>query len=196
MLPPRTYRGMTVLGGGGALGVSACDAAEENGLYFPALTGTIYENIYAALPKPGSSAVNPIDVANPFVPPQTLSQVMQEAAKDERVDIQVQITLFYHFKQMVKRLKLGTLKEIVPVDQYVKAAYEAKEKRASPSSWFFPIAARNRPIWRWKKSSASPGKASIKGASPFSTTCRMPCRPFATYPCTMSTNKRLLLDGG
>jgi len=138
MLPPRTYRGMTVLGGGGALGVSACDAAEENGLYFPALTGTIYENIYAALPKPGSSAVNPIDVANPFVPPQTLSQVMQEAAKDERVDIQVQITLFYHFKQMVKRLKLGTLKEIVPVDQYVKAAYEAKEKTGKPVVMVLP----------------------------------------------------------
>ncbi|HOJ52039.1 MAG TPA: CoA-binding protein [Syntrophales bacterium] len=138
MLPPRTYRGMTVLGGGGALGVSACDAAEENGLYFPALTGTIYENIYAALPKPGSSAVNPIDVANPFVPPQTLSQVMQEAAKDERVDIQVQITLFYHFKQMVKRLKLGTLKEIVPVDQYVEAAYEAKEKTGKPVVMVLP----------------------------------------------------------
>lgn len=132
MLPPRIYKGLTVLGGGGALGVSACDAAEENGLNFPPLTGQIYENILASLPKPGSSAANPIDVANPFVPPQILSHVMMEAAKDDRVDIQIQITLFYHFKQMVERFKMGSLKEIVPVDQYVEAAYEAKEKTGKP----------------------------------------------------------------
>jgi len=132
MLPPRIYRGMTVLGGGGALGVSACDAAEENGLNFPPLSGEILENINAALPKPGSSGANPIDVANPFVPPQTLSYIMQEAGKDPRIDIQVQITLFYHFKQMVTRLKLGSLREFVPVDQYVEAAYEAKKKTGKP----------------------------------------------------------------
>ncbi|MCX7982963.1 MAG: CoA-binding protein [Syntrophales bacterium] len=132
MLPPRVYKGMTVLGGGGALGVSACDAAEENGLTFPPLSGAIYENILFSLPKPGSSAANPIDVANPFVPPQTLGFVMQEAAKDERIDIQVQITLFYHFKQMVTRFKMGALKDIVPVDQYVEAAFEAKEKTGKP----------------------------------------------------------------
>lgn len=138
MLPPRIYRGLTVLGGGGALGVSACDAAEENGLTFPPLSGEIHENILAFLPRPGSSAANPIDVANPFVPPHVLKQVMEEAAKDPRIDVLIQITLFYHFKQMKKLFQAEHLKQLVPVDQYVEAAYEAKEKTGKPVVMVLP----------------------------------------------------------
>jgi len=93
LLPPRCYRGMTALGGGGALGVAACDEAETHGLFFPKLSGPIYETIAQDLPKPGSSGDNPIDVANPFVSPHVLGKIMREAAKDNRVDIQVPIIL-------------------------------------------------------------------------------------------------------
>lgn len=132
LLPLRRYRGMTALGGGGALGVAACDEAETQGMFFPKLTGHIYESINDVLPKPGSSGDNPIDVANPFVPPQTLSFIMQEAAKDERVDIQIPIILFYHFKQLVKRMGFRSMQECVPLNEYVASIAEAKEKTGKP----------------------------------------------------------------
>jgi acyl-CoA synthetase (NDP forming) len=131
-LPVRHYRGMTVLGGGGAQGVAACDVAEANGMFLPPLEGPIYEAVYEALPKPGSSAANPVDVANPHVPPQTLKTVLLEAAKDERVDIQIQVSLFYHFKSLIKRLRLDALEAAMPLDEYGEAAREAWAKTDKP----------------------------------------------------------------
>jgi len=132
LLPPRCYRGMTALGGGGALGVAACDEAETHGLFFPKLSGPIYETIAQDLPKPGSSGDNPIDVANPFVSPHVLGKIMREAAKDNRVDIQVPIILFYHFKQLVTRLGFPSLRDCIPLEQYVTDFAEAKEKTGKP----------------------------------------------------------------
>ncbi|MDD5170786.1 MAG: CoA-binding protein, partial [Syntrophales bacterium] len=108
-LPLRIFRGMTVSGGGGALGVAACDAAEANGMVLPPLTGAIYDAVDAALPKPGSSAANPIDVANPFVPPSAVKTGLLEAAEDERVDIQVQVTLLHHYKSLIQRFRLASI---------------------------------------------------------------------------------------
>lgn len=100
LLPPRPYRGIAVSGGGGALGVAACDMAEAYGLTLPRLEGEIYEAVLACLPKPGSSAANPIDIANPYVPPSVIREAMLHAARDPRVDIQIQAPLLYHFKAL------------------------------------------------------------------------------------------------
>ncbi|MDQ5986601.1 MAG: hypothetical protein CSYNP_02331 [Syntrophus sp. SKADARSKE-3] len=132
LLPPRSYRGMTILGGGGAVGVAACDAAETNGLFLPHLTGSIYEAVYEALPKPGSSAANPIDVASPFTAPQALKTVLLEAAKDDRVDIQIQVSLLYHFKSMAKRMGIDNLREAAQISALVDGAGEACEKTGKP----------------------------------------------------------------
>ena len=131
-LPLRPYQGMTVLGGGGALGVAACDAAEANGMFLPPLKGPIYDAVYEALPKPGSSAANPIDVANPHVPPQTLETVMIEAAKDKRVDIQIQVSLLYHFKSLVKRFRLSSIQEAIPAAEFAAAARRAWDRTGKP----------------------------------------------------------------
>ena len=131
-LPVRVYQGMTVLGGGGALGVAACDAAEANGLYLPRLEGAIFDAVNGALPKPGSSAANPIDVANPFVPPEALKTVLLEAGKDERVHIQIQVTLLYHFKAMAKRLGLSSLRDAAPLKAFAEGAKTAFETTDKP----------------------------------------------------------------
>ncbi len=132
LLPLRAYHGLTVLGGGGALGVAACDAAEANGMFLPPLSGAIYDAVYEALPKPGSSAANPIDVANPFVPPQALKTVLTEAGKDERVDIQIQVTLLYHYKAITKRLGLPSMREAAPLKEFGEAARIAFQKTGKP----------------------------------------------------------------
>jgi len=98
MLPPRPLRQIAVIGGGGALGVAAADAAETYGLQIPAFDDALAERIDALLPKPGSSPANPVDVANPFVPPQTVKEVLRLAAEDERIDLQVFTSLLHHYK--------------------------------------------------------------------------------------------------
>ncbi|MFH1329940.1 MAG: CoA-binding protein [Actinomycetota bacterium] len=103
-LPARAFRGISCVGGGGALGVAAGDAAEAHGIAVPPLPDGLRRRIEALLPRPGSSAVNPIDVANPFVPPQTLGQVLRLAAEDDRVELQMLISLLYHYKSQARAM--------------------------------------------------------------------------------------------
>jgi len=103
-LPPRAFRGISCIGGGGALGAAAGDAAEAYGIMVPAFPNSLRQRIEALLPRPGSSAPNPIDVANPFVPPQALGRVLRLAAEDDRVDLQVLISLLYHYQSQARAL--------------------------------------------------------------------------------------------
>jgi acyl-CoA synthetase (NDP forming) len=112
-LPPRRFTAISCVGGGGALAVAAGDEAERNGIEIPALPDALRGRIEAILPRPGSSAANPIDVANPFVPPETLAAVLRLAAEDERIELQVLVSLLYHYKSQA--LTLGVdVREIAP----------------------------------------------------------------------------------
>jgi acyl-CoA synthetase (NDP forming) len=104
LLPPRAFRGISCVGGGGALGAAAGDAAEACGLAVPAFPDALRRRIEAILPRPGSSAPNPIDVANPFVPPEVLGRVLRLAAEDARVDLQVLVSLLYHYKSQAQAM--------------------------------------------------------------------------------------------
>ena len=104
LLPPRAFRGISCVGGGGALGAAAGDAAEALGIAVPAFPDALRRQIEALLPRPGSSAVNPIDVANPFVPPAVLGPVLRLAATDDRVELQVLISLLYHYKSQARAM--------------------------------------------------------------------------------------------
>ena len=104
LLPPRAFRGISCIGGGGALGAAAGDAAEAYGIGVPAFPDDLRRRIEAILPRPGSSAPNPIDVANPFVPPEVLGRVLRLAAEDSRVELQVLISLLYHYKSQARAM--------------------------------------------------------------------------------------------
>lgn len=116
-LPARVYEHITVAGGGGALGVNACDEAERHGLNIPLLDPEITEAILEHLPRPGSSAKNPIDAANPFVEPQAYREVFLKAAADPRIDAQILIQLFYHYKSLSSAFGLSSPKEVTPYRQ-------------------------------------------------------------------------------
>ncbi|MDA8140426.1 MAG: CoA-binding protein [Desulfobacteraceae bacterium] len=118
LLPPKVYRNITVLGGGGALGVAAADAAEAYGIKIPPFEPELAARIDALLPRPGSSPGNPVDVANPFVAPKTLRQIMRLAAGDERIDLQIFTSLLHHYKNQAKIFG-KPVKEITP---YVELA--------------------------------------------------------------------------
>ena len=106
LLPVGIFKRISVIGGGGALGVSACDAAEVLGIEIPPFSKEQQESIGQFLPKPGSSAINPIDVANPFVSPLALKEILLMAGKDSRVDLQIIVSLLYHYKVMATAMGL------------------------------------------------------------------------------------------
>lgn len=124
LLPPRSFKEISCVGGGGALGAAAGDAAEAHGVGVPAFPDDLRRRIEAILPRPGSSAPNPIDVANPFVPPEVLGRVLRLAAEDGRVGLQVLVSLLYHYKSQAKAMgvPVATITPIAELAEMVAAA--------------------------------------------------------------------------
>ena len=113
LLPEKSFKTISVSGGGGALGVAAADAAADFGIHIPPFDNKLEEQIDQILPRPGSSAKNPIDVANPFVPPEDLKKILLLAATDERVELQIFISLLHHYTNIA--IATGKpLKEVAP----------------------------------------------------------------------------------
>lgn len=131
LLPEKVYKGITVAGGGGALGVSACDAAEAFGLVLPRLEQEISDKIMEVLPKPGSSAANPIDVANPLVPPHVLGKALLNAGEDKKIDIQILIQLLHNYK-FVAMGKGVSAKEVTPYNELATMAKEVVDISGKP----------------------------------------------------------------
>jgi len=98
----------------------------------PHFTAQRYERILANLPKPGSSAANPIDVANPFVHPSALHDVLLAAGEDERISLQLMVPLLYHYKSLALQLGAATVKEITPYHELARAAREAWDSTNKP----------------------------------------------------------------
>ena len=137
LLPARTYRGISVIGGGGALGVAGGDAAEMNSISIPLLAPELQARIDAFLPKPGSSPGNPIDVANPFFPPQGLRDVLRLAAEDERVELQVVTSLLYHYKSQASALGRAVA-DVAPFRELAEAAGDVAEETGKPVAFVLP----------------------------------------------------------
>ena len=132
LLPERTYQGCTIMGGGGALGIAAADAAEHFGLAIPRLRKDLQASITELLPKPGSSATNPIDIANPHVPPGIIRETLIRASHDENVHINIVISLLYHLKALKCHTGAKTIREISPHRELVLACREAMEISKKP----------------------------------------------------------------
>ncbi len=132
MLGKKIYRGISLVGGGGALGVAAADIADQFGLTIPALATNLQDEIRAILPKPGSSATNPIDVANPYVPPANLKEILTLAARDPNVDIQILVQLLYHYTALGNLLKLPSIQGIVPYRELADNVAEAIAATGKP----------------------------------------------------------------
>jgi acyl-CoA synthetase (NDP forming) len=138
LLPAGEYLGCSVAGGGGALGIAAADAAETFGLAVPRLREDIQKAILDVLPKPGSSPANPIDIANPFVTPAAIKDILLYAAKDENVDIHILIQLLYHYKSIQSSMGNVRLKDITPCRELACACSKAMETGGKPVMLVLP----------------------------------------------------------
>jgi acyl-CoA synthetase (NDP forming) len=141
-LPPKTFSGISVVGGGGAIGVTACDTAENYGIEIPPLSTDLQNRIYNFLPKPGSSSINPVDVANPLVAPQVLKEVLLAAAEDKRIELQIIVSLLYHY-QSIARMFNKTVAEITPYKELVQAVRDVVDQTGKPVIAVLPNAKRD-----------------------------------------------------
>jgi acyl-CoA synthetase (NDP forming) len=132
LLPEGFYRGCTIMGGGGALGISAADAAESFGLTIPRLRDDIQAAIMEILPRPGSSAANPIDSANPHVTPQVIRDALISASQDKNVDVHIVISLLYHLKALKHHLSAQSIRTVSPHRELARACREAMERGKKP----------------------------------------------------------------
>jgi acyl-CoA synthetase (NDP forming) len=141
-LPQRAFPGIAVVGGGGALGVTACDTAESIGIELPLLPPDIQEKIMAILPRPGSSASNPVDAANPGVPPEILKEVLLKSGEWKTIDLQILIQLFYIYKSIL-RLGETTLDEATPYRPLAQALQEVHDQTGKPVVLILPNSRRD-----------------------------------------------------
>jgi acyl-CoA synthetase (NDP forming) len=141
-LPPKTFSGISIVGGGGAIGVTACDTAETYGIEIPPLSADLQARIGDHLPKPGSSAVNPIDVANPFVAPQALKEVLLTAAEDKRIELQIIVSLLYHY-QSIARMFHKPVAEITPYKELAQAVRDVVDQTGKPVIAVLPNAKKD-----------------------------------------------------
>ncbi len=131
LLPKKSFNSISVVGGGGAIGVTACDTAESYGIEIPPLSSELKARIEEILPKPGSSAVNPVDVANPFVPPHILKQVLLGAAEDQQIELQIIVSLLYHYKT-IARMFGKPLTEVVPYQELAQSVRDVVDQTGKP----------------------------------------------------------------
>jgi len=132
LLPAREYKGCSIIGGGGALGIAAADAAENFEIAVPKLRDDLQTAILDILPKPGSSATNPIDIANPFVSPEQIRGILLRASEDENVDIHILFQLLYHYKSIKLTMGVGKMKDITPCKELAKVCREAVDIGKKP----------------------------------------------------------------
>ena len=131
LLPERSFRSISLIGGGGALGVAACDMAEDFGIEIPPLANELQARISDLLPRPGSSAINPIDVANPFVPPSILKEVFLLAASDKHVELQLIVVLIPHFKPIAQMFN-KTVAEVMPYRELAEVVRGVVDETGKP----------------------------------------------------------------
>jgi acyl-CoA synthetase (NDP forming) len=141
LLPPKPFGGISVIGGGGAIGVTACDIAESYGIDIPPFPEELQARIGDVLPKPGSSAINPIDVANPFVGPEPLKEVLLAAAQDKHVHLQIIVSLLFHYKT-IARIMNKPVADVAPYRELAEAVRDVVDQTGKPVIAVLPNAKR------------------------------------------------------
>ena len=88
-LPEYRGRRLTVIGGGGGIGVAAADACEKVGLSVPLFPPELQKKLTAIVPPAGASTRNPVDVGSPGPRPQVLRSVLETVLTEGRVDMAI-----------------------------------------------------------------------------------------------------------
>jgi acyl-CoA synthetase (NDP forming) len=93
-LPTYPGRRLTVIGGGGGIGVAAADACERAGLSVPLFSLELQRKLATMVPPVGASTRNPVDVASPLPLPSVLRSVLETILNEDAVDLAIVSELF------------------------------------------------------------------------------------------------------
>jgi acyl-CoA synthetase (NDP forming) len=85
-LPDFRGRRVSVVSGGGAITVEACDALDPAGLSMPEFSQETLEAIRALLPATGNSVRNPLDTGPPVFLLPTAKGILEAVAASDRID--------------------------------------------------------------------------------------------------------------
>ena len=97
-IPDFQAKRFSVVGGGGAIVVSAADELEKKGLSILPFTDETRKAIRAYLPPHGNSVENPVDMGSPMFMPQTLKPILEAVAASDNVDAVIVEQLVFHFR--------------------------------------------------------------------------------------------------
>jgi acyl-CoA synthetase (NDP forming) len=109
-LPDFRGRRVSVVSGGGAITVEACDAFDPVGLSMPEFSEQTLETIRALLPATGNSVRNPLDTGPPVFLLPTAKRILEAVAASDRIDaVIVQHEVITRFPVFVEELA-----EVIP----------------------------------------------------------------------------------
>ena len=86
-------RKITLIGGGGAIGVFSCDLAQRWNMDLPAFSRQTQERLRKHFPTPGNSMANPLDTGSPVIPGDVIKASAEEILSSEPVDVLIMMLL-------------------------------------------------------------------------------------------------------
>ena len=84
---------ISLLGGGGAIGVFSSDLAYKWGLEIPEFTEATQKRLKTYFPAPGNSMLNPLDTGSPALPVETIKALAREILTREQIDVLIMVML-------------------------------------------------------------------------------------------------------
>ncbi|MEE8399474.1 MAG: CoA-binding protein [Desulfobacterales bacterium] len=97
-IPDYQAKRVSVVGGGGAIVVSAADALEKEGMSIHPFSDETQQAIRSYLPPHGNSVKNPVDMGSPMFIPQTFKPILEAVAASDQVDAVIIEQLVFLFR--------------------------------------------------------------------------------------------------
>jgi len=118
-LPRDMKRNVTILGGGGGIGVAAADACEREGLNLPLFSDDVQEKLRNLLPPVGNSVRNPIDMGAPIASPGIFESMLKIMGEDPDIDLII-LDQSVHYMSMIGP---GMLRKLTKIAAKIKGVY-------------------------------------------------------------------------
>jgi acyl-CoA synthetase (NDP forming) len=136
-LPSFRGRRITVVGGGGGIGVAAADAGEKVGLSVPLFRPELQKKLASMVPPAGASTRNPVDVGGPRPFPQVLRSVLETVLTEGGVDIAIIDEL--HMSVSNRAMQNNAVPFANLVAELSQIPVEVKKKLGKPIMMVLPV---------------------------------------------------------
>lgn len=133
-LPSNTGRKISVVGGGGGMGVVAADACSHAGLEIPPFDDDTQRKLRPFLPAAGTSVRNPVDFGGPMMPAPVYEKILEIVAGTD-VDVII-VTQLVHFIHIARKLSESSG---VAIDEILEVPLKIRERFGKPVVSVVPL---------------------------------------------------------